>query len=163
MLARRARIVRGAVIAIVAIAVFAACHRSTPAADSTGAASPEPGVSSLPRALIGPTWTLVELDGRPAPLGAGDKPATMIITEGAEPRAAGSAGCNRWSSTFTHAAPDSIRFTAPISTKMACATGMDLEQRFLGMVMAVRGYALSDSSLVLRGDTGVLAKFVARP
>ena len=163
MLARRPWLVRSVAIATAAIAVVSACHRSTPAADSANAAAPGGARASLPAALIGPTWTLVELEGQPAPLGAGDKPATMIITETPEPRAAGSAGCNRWSSVFTHAAPDSIRFTAPISTKMACATGMELEQRFLGMVMAVRGYTLRDSSLVLRGDAGALARFVARP
>ena len=162
MLVRRTTLARGVAIAVAAIAGVTACHRSTPAADSTGAPPPGAAMSALRAALIGPTWTLAEIDGRPAPPGAGDRPATLVFADTAEPRASGFAGCNQWSSAFTHVAPDSIRFTAPISTRMACSTGMDLEQRFLGMLTAVRGYALTDSTLVLRGETGDLARLVAR-
>jgi heat shock protein HslJ len=49
-----------------------------------------------------------------------------------------------------------------MSTKMACATGMDLEQRYLQMITATRGYTVTDSGLALRGDSAVHARFVAR-
>jgi heat shock protein HslJ len=45
---------------------------------------------------------------------------------------------------------------------MACEVGMELEQRFLTMLAATRGYTLSDSTLSLRGDSSVHARFVAR-
>ena len=121
------------------------------------AAAPSPQ-----RALIGPTWTLVELDGQPAPSGAGDRPATLMLEGSAAPRASGFAGCNRWSSQYSHTPPDRIQFTAPMSTKMACAAGMDLEHRYLQMITATRGYTVSDSGLALRGDSTVHARFVAR-
>ena len=141
--------------------LLGACQRRTPGNDPTDSAS----MAATPAAhasLIGPTWTLVELEGQPAPSGAGNRPATIVIEGGAEPRAAGFAGCNRWSSGYTHTAPDTIRFSAPVSTKMACATGMDLEQRFLAMISAATGYSITDSSLVLLGDGGARARFVAR-
>ena len=113
--------------------------------------------------LIGPTWSLVELSGQPAPLGAGDRPATLIVQGGSEPRASGFAGCNRWFSAYTLTAPGRIHFTAPGSTKMACQSGMDLEQRFLAIITATRGYTLSDSTLVLRDESGAShARLVAR-
>ena len=151
---------RGIAIAMGAAAmVVVACQRPARGADTAVTST---GGSST-RELIGPTWSLVELSGQPAPLGAGDRPATLIIQGGADPRASGFAGCNRWSSQYTHTAPDRIQFTAPISTKMACSQGMELEQRFLGVITATRGYTLSDSSLVLRNEAGAThARFVAR-
>ena len=149
---------RGIAIAMVAMVVIG-CQR--PARGPDTAVTNTAGSST--RDLIGPTWSLIELSGQPAPLGAGDRPATLIIQGGAEPRASGFAGCNRWSSQYTLTAPDRIQFTAPLSTKMACSQGMELEQRFLGVITATRGYALSDSSLVLRDEAGAThARFVAR-
>ena len=45
---------------------------------------------------------------------------------------------------------------------MACDTGMDLEQRYLAMLSQVRRYTMSDSTAVLHGESGPLARFVAR-
>jgi heat shock protein HslJ len=117
----------------------------------------------MPAAFIGPTWSLVELNGQPAPLGAGDRPATLIFEAGTSARAAGFAGCNRWSSAYAHIAPDKLQFTAPLSTKMACpGGGMELEQKFLEVITKVREYALADTVLTLRGEAGAEAKFVRR-
>ena len=147
----------------VAALFISGCRRPAPGTDTTGTTGMRDAVAPLSqRTLIGPTWTLVELEGRPAPSGAGDRPATLMLEGGATPRASGFAGCNRWSSEYSHTPPDRIRFTAPSSTKMACATGMDLEQRYLQMITATRSYTVSDSGLALRGDAGVHARFVAR-
>ena len=149
---------RGIAIGAVAVLVTG-CQRPARGPDTVLSSK----ASSTQHQLIGPTWSLVELSGQPAPLGAGDRPATLIIQGGADPRASGSAGCNRWSSQYTLTAPNRIQFTAPVSTKMACSAGMDLEQRFLAVITATRGYALSDSSLVLRDESGAThARFVAR-
>ncbi len=152
--------VRGLAIAIGAIVGLAmGCQRPARGADSAMNATS----ASTQGQLIGPTWSLVELSGQPAPLGAGDRPATLIIQDGGEPRASGFAGCNRWFSAYTLTAPDRIHFTAPGSTKMACASGMDLEQRFLAIIAATRGYTLSDSTLVLLDQSGAShARLVAR-
>ena len=117
----------------------------------------------IPAALVGPTWSLVEFNGQPAPLGAGDRPATLIFEAGTSARAAGFAGCNRWSSAYSHTAPDKLQFTAPLSTKMACpGGGMELEQKFLGFITSVREYTLADSVLTLRGESNAEARFARR-
>ena len=146
-------------IAVAAIVLLAmGCQRPARGPDSANAVAASPW-----RQLIGPTWTLVELSGQPASLGNGDRPPTLLIQEGGASRASGFAGCNRWFSAYTLAAPGRIQFTAPGSTKMACSTGMELEQRFLGVIAATRSYTLSDSTLVLRDESGATqARFVAR-
>ena len=145
----------------VAALFISGCQRPAPGTDTTGTTGMRDAVAPLSqRALIGPTWTLVELEGRPAPSGAGDRPATLMLEGGATPRASGFAGCNRWSSEYSHTPPDRIRFTAPSSTKMACATGMDLEQRCLQIITATGSYTVSDSGLALGGDSAVHARFV---
>jgi heat shock protein HslJ len=151
-------------VAIAASALLmSACQRPAPRADAADTVTMRDAkATSSKDSLIGPTWTLVELDGQPAPLGAGDRPATLIVEGAGQPRASGFAGCNRWSSAYSHTPPDRITFTAPLSTKMACATGMDLERRFLGLITAVREYSLSDSGLVLKGEGGAVGRFVAR-
>ena len=75
--------------------LLGACQRRAPGSDATDSASMA-AAPAAPASLIGPTWTLVELEGQPAPAGAGDRPATMVIEGGAQPRAAGFAGCNSW-------------------------------------------------------------------
>ena len=152
-------------LVVMAATLAVACQRPPRSADSTaGDATTAGGTAggAMPAALIGPTWSLTELNGQPAPLGAGDRPATVVFEAGTT-RAAGFAGCNRWSSAFSHTAPDSLQFTAPLSTKMACpGGGMELEQKFLEFITSVRQYALADSVLTLRGERGAEAKFARR-
>ena len=152
---------------VIAAALLAtACQRPPRGADSASADTTAAAGGSgavIPASLVGPTWSLVELNGQPAPLGAGDRPATLIFEAGTSARAAGFAGCNRWSSAYSHTAPDKLQFTAPLSTKMACpGGGMELEQKFLGFITSVREYALADSVLTLRGEPGTEAKFARR-
>ena len=150
-------------IVIALAALFSGgCQRAARSTDSIDTPAMRDAAPSPQRTLIGPTWTLVELGGQPASSGAGDRPATLLLEGGAAPRASGFAGCNRWSSQYTHTPPDRLQFTAPVSTKMACATGMDLEQRYLQMITSTRSYVVSDSELELLGDRGVHARFVAR-
>lgn len=154
--------IRWVTLAATVTLIAAACQRPGSANDTTDSARmPDPASSSTQPTLVGPTWTLVELNGQPAPMGADNRPATLIAESGS-PNAGGFAGCNRWSSTYTFTMPDQIRFTAPISTKMACSEGMELEQRFLGTIVAMRTWTMSDSTLVLRGEGDAEAKFVAR-
>ena len=73
-------------------------------------------------------------------------------------RAAGFAGCNRYSAGYTLAG-DSLTFGPAVSTKMACADGDELERGYLAMLPAIKNYRLSDSMLTLNGSTGPLAHF----
>lgn len=102
-------------------------------------------------------WVLVGLGELAAPLGAGGRPATVQFDPTTR-RAAGFAGCNRYSATYT-VAGDSLAFGPAISTKMACADGDELERGYLAMLPAIRSYALSDSTLTLNGSGGALARF----
>ena len=111
-------------------------------------------------ALTSREWVLVTLNGRPAPLGAGKRAATLRLE--AEARtAAGFAGCNRFSGSYTLDG-SRLTFGAPAATRMACDEGMDLEQRFLGILPSVVSYELKDSTLRLKSRSGVVAELRAR-
>lgn len=114
------------------------------------------------RSIYGPTWTLVQMGGAPAPAGSGGRPATLVLYSGTDRQANGYAGCNRWSSTYTLAAPDSIRFAPPVTTRMACAEGLALEARFLRFLEETRRAAQRDSTLTLFTSSGDSARFLAR-
>jgi len=130
-----------------AVAV-AACHHST--------GSTTPGPAEGPP-LVGTEWTLVEIGGQPAGLGAGDKAATLaLVSDGNQ--ASGFAGCNRMSGRYELDGA-ALRFGPMAVTRMACATGMDLETKFLSALEATRGYRMTDKGLELTGETGTLARF----
>src|SRR5688500_2699955 len=121
---------RAAVACLVALSAAAAsCRRP--------AESPESAFRT--RAATG-EWTLVELFGEAAPTGAGGRPATLRI-EGAESRAGGFAGCNRYGGSY-ELRGDSLTFGAIAMTKMACDQGMALEQRLAEALAATRRWEL---------------------
>lgn len=118
--------------------------------------------STFIRPIYGPTWTLVQIGGAMPPAGSGGRPATLVLYSGTDRQANGYTGCNRWSSTYTLAGRDSIRFADPVSTRMACADGTALEARFLRFLAGTRRAAQRDSTLTLFDQTGDSARFVAR-
>ena len=128
-----------------------ACGPKPPASDQ------RPSVSDRP--LDNREWALVGLGEAAAPLGAGGRPATIQFDPGAG-RAAGFAGCNRYSAGYTLAG-DSLTFGPALSTKMACADGDELEREYLAVLPAIRSYQLSDATLTLDGSSGPLARFRA--
>jgi putative lipoprotein len=138
----------GILLARAALIALPACHRNT-----------EVAAGGSVDALRKGSWALVELNGRPAGTGAGGEAATLQI---AADRASGFAGCNRFSSTYETSGA-ALRFTAPVSTRMACATGMELEMAYLNAIAATRSYRTTGSALELLGDRGtVLARFTAQ-
>jgi heat shock protein HslJ len=105
-------------------------------------------------------WELSAIEGRPSPLGAGDRPVTLRL-DAAASRATGFAGCNRYSAPFRiHG--DSLSFGPAISTKMACTDGMELERRFLVALPVFTTWRRADSMLTLSGPSGPLAQFRLR-
>ena len=128
------------VLALVLFASTAACARRT-----GGAASP----ADFRAAVSGGEWHLIELAGQPAALGAGGRRATLAF-DADTARAGGFSGCNRWGAGYT-VSGDSLRFTAPFSTKMACSDGMELERGMLGAIEATRRYTTRDGELRLLG------------
>lgn len=121
----------------------AACHQhNTPAASTT-----------VP-ALLGTEWSVEELNGAPAGLGAGGKSATLTLLAD-EHRASGFAGCNRAAGTYTLDG-SALRIGPLMMTRMACQDGMELEQRYAAALERVRSYRIADGHLeLLAGDTVV--------
>ena len=116
----------------------------------------ETSPSTTLAASAGVEWELHELEGVAAPLGAGGRRATLVIGDSA--RVAGFAGCNRYFGSYT-AAGTTLRFGAIGMTRMACQEGMALEQQLARALDATRTYRLSDTELVLLGESGPVARF----
>lgn len=144
------RAVPGACAALSLLIVFA-CGPKPPASEQPPAASAA--------SLDDREWILVGLGELAAPLGAGGRPATIQF-DPANGRAAGFAGCNRYSAEYTLAG-DSLTFGPAISTKMACADGDELERSYLATLPEIRSYERSDSTLTLSGSGSPLARFRA--
>lgn len=106
--------------------------------------------------IVGPKWTMVELNGKPVPEGV-EPPTLTLSMEGG--RATGTAGCNNVMGTFT-TGPDGMRF-GPIATtrKMCSPPAMEVEAAFLAMLEATTHHRVSGKTLELLGTSGVLAKF----
>jgi putative lipoprotein len=105
-------------------------------------------------------WTLIELNGQPAGNGANGKPATLHLTS-LDKVASGFAGCNRFMGTFTLTGEE-LHFSALALTRMACAEGMDLEQKFAAALTATRRYRTSEAGLELLDDSGTVARLESR-
>ncbi len=133
---------------VTACLALAACHPAATgaAADATSSAS-----------LTGREWRLVELGGRPAGTGAGDRAATLRLEEG---RASGFAGCNGFGGGYD-ADGSRLTFSTLASTRMACEQGMQLERDYLAALEATRTFRLTPQGLELLGEGGVLARFAA--
>ncbi|WP_405225911.1 YbaY family lipoprotein [Lentisalinibacter sediminis] len=117
--------------------------RKVEASADTGEASP---------ALTGRDWMLMRLEGEEvAPLSDGRRPSLQFEAD----RVHGFAGCNRLTGGYrTDGA--ALDFAQLAMTRMACAEGMDLEQRFSAALERVTGYAIEGGRLLLldtEGDT----------
>jgi putative lipoprotein len=133
------------------LVLAAGCRRAPPA----GQAHKTPAAPSIENR----DWELVALGERSDPHGASGRPVTLRL-DSASGRAAGFAGCNRYSSAYALSA-DSLSFQMTLSTKMACPDGMEVEQAFLEALPAVRTFQATDSTLTLDGPNGALARFRA--
>ncbi len=148
--------VRGFAIGVIVLGFASGCSRaSPPPADPPAAAGG--AVATADSGIAGRDWELVSLGDRTGPVGAGGKPVTLRF-DAATGRAAGFAGCNRYSAGY-RVAGDSLRFEAAISTKMACDQGMDLESAYLGVLGSVERFQAGDSTLTLLGAGGPVAGF----
>jgi len=120
---------------------------------------PAPAKDST-RPLEGTEWTLTEIGGHQAALGAGGKPATLLLSVSGH-RAAGFGGCNRFSGGY-RIARDSLVFGPIAMTMMACPTGMELEQQFGAALAATRRFHVDGLTLQLLDSRGVAARLAAR-
>lgn len=141
------------------LAVVVACGPKPPPPEdqSPVADQPQPGPSAP--SLDGREWSLVDLNDKPAPIGAGGRPATIAFDTAAR-RASGFAGCNRYGAEY-RTAGDGLTFGPAMATKMACSEGDELERQYLALLTEVTTYVVSDSMLTLSGAAGPLARFRA--
>lgn len=136
------------VLAVLALVGLAACSAAGGAAEAGSA----PAASATGR-----EWRLAELEGRSAAAGAGGRAATLRLDAG---RASGFAGCNSFSGSYEMAGTRLV-FSPLVSTRMACAEGMELERAYLAALEAARSFRLTTQGLELLGERGVLARFAA--
>jgi heat shock protein HslJ len=97
--------------------------------------------------LTGKVWALTELTGKPPLAGTG-----ISAEFSADGRVSGSAGCNRYSGTYTISGK-SITFSSPMaSTMMMCDQAvMDQENAYLKALQEAKTFAVKGDQLTLTG------------
>jgi heat shock protein HslJ len=105
--------------------------------------------------LVGTTWTLTTI-------ASGDAVSSVLngteVTAAftADATVAGSAGCNRYSGSYTWTG-DQLSFSPLASTKMACADDvMTQESAFLASMERVASFAIEGSQLTLSDASGAV-------
>ncbi|MEO1236486.1 MAG: META domain-containing protein [Planctomycetota bacterium] len=122
-----------------------------------GCTQAPPPIGQWRQQVVGPTWTLTRLDGRP-PL-AGHAPTLTFAPDG---RVAGDTGANRYFATYDQTPEGGLRFAALGSTRMfrgEPAGLMDQEQRYFAALGGVASYRLKNDRLILRGGGSVKLVF----
>ncbi|MGH7585267.1 MAG: META domain-containing protein [Gemmatimonadales bacterium] len=122
-------------------------------APAAQAAAPEPGAM-----LESTEWSLLELNGKIA-IGADNRPLTLLLDPAAR-RAAGFAGCNRYSGSY-ELSGNSLKFGPMIMTKMACNEAMDTESAYAEALGKVTGWRITGGNLELLAGETVVAKYRA--
>jgi heat shock protein HslJ len=100
-------------------------------------------------------WTLATLNGQAV---STDTPITAVFTPGEETgtgNISGSSGCNTYNADYTLTGT-SITVGPAATTRMACATGMDIEQTYLQALQTSTSYQILADKLVLTNPTGSL-------
>jgi len=116
-----------------------AAHVATP---SMNAEASKPDAS-----FVNTYWKLLEMNGKPAALGAGEKEINLV-TGGGENLVHGFSGCNRFSGGYKQN-NDRLEFGNLATTRMACAETMGLESSFLEALNRVRRYSIQGERLTL--------------
>jgi heat shock protein HslJ len=129
------------------------------AADGTVLAS----FSAQSQSLAGTSWIATGINnGRQALVGvvAGSK---VTLAFGADGKAYGSAGCNRYTTTFKADGP-SLRFAPAAATRMTCADERvnEQERAFLKALATVATMRIEGERLELRTEAGALAATLDR-
>ncbi|HRD54004.1 MAG TPA: copper resistance protein NlpE N-terminal domain-containing protein [Flavobacteriales bacterium] len=102
---------------------------------------------SLPTALEGPRWVLVELMGKAVDAKSNPKEA-FITFDAKEKRATGNAGCNSFFGGYESDANGRLRFDKLGMTMMACMDP-NREAEFTKAIEQVDNYTMADSTLLL--------------
>jgi heat shock protein HslJ len=122
-----------------------------------GCAPSPPSNSTPPASPVGVEWRLVAVAGAPAGVGANGQPATLRLDDVGQ-RVSGYAGCNQFSGTYTLSG-NSLSFGPLAMTRMACATGDDLERSYTMALEQTTDLKVASNGLELRKGSVLLAKF----
>src|SRR5918999_3016566 len=106
-------------------------------------------------------WRLAELDGAPVASGAGREPHLRLSSEGE--RVTGFTTCNNLFGRYEAPGGGRLRFAQLGSTKMAFVDPVlaRQEQRFMGALQRVEGFAVVGDTLILLEGRYPLARFLA--
>jgi heat shock protein HslJ len=99
-------------------------------------------------------WRLVRLDGEPVHAVEGRREPHLLLKKD-EPRAArATVGCNQLTGGYT-VAGETLTFTDPASTRMACPPPLDALERSLGeMLVKTRSWRIKGPTLELSDESG---------
>ncbi|MEO5968008.1 MAG: META domain-containing protein [Ferruginibacter sp.] len=101
-------------------------------------------------------WRLTEVNGQPVDSVNGEIPFIHLDDSG---NISGTAGCNKFRSTFVLEKGNRIKFSSILSTKMACAD-MSVEDRLFPILDVADNYNLNEYELILnKAKMAPLAKF----
>ena len=101
-------------------------------------------------------WRLTEVNGQPVDSVNGEIPYISFDESG---NISGTAGCNRFRSTFKLEKGNRIKFSPVLATKMACAD-MSVENRLFPILDVADNYNLNEYELILnKAKMAPLAKF----
>jgi heat shock protein HslJ len=123
------------------------------------AACASPGSQAGGGDLTGKVWALTELMGKPPAAGVG-----ISAQFSADGKVSGSAGCNRYSGTYT-VSGNSITFSSPMATTMMMCDEavMEQESAYLKTLGEAKTYAVKGDQLTLAGaDKTSLAIYKAQ-
>lgn len=112
--------------------------------------------------LIGTRWSLAELGGRPAVVGADGEPPYIRLLRG-EDRVVGSTGCNSISGGYLHEG-ERLEFDQIATTLRACVDPeiTRQEREFSRALESTNRHTIESDTLILYQDDEVLARFEAR-
>jgi heat shock protein HslJ len=107
--------------------------------------------------LQGAEWRVEDIGG-----GGIIDSAHVTLTFGADGRAFGAGGCNRWTGGYTTEG-DALTFGPAAVTRMACPEAlMNLEQAFLTALTQVATYRIDDSGALLLASADGTVVLTAR-
>lgn len=111
--------------------------------------------SPLGPALLGTTWTAIEIDGQAVDASEQQRRPNILLSSDGN-RVTGSTGCNRISGTFTQDGA-MLRFGALATTRIACVPDRSAtENAFNAAMEATASHAIANQTLELLDAAGVV-------
>jgi heat shock protein HslJ len=155
------RVSRRSLAAAVLAATASFACAAHPAGTDEGSPPPSASDAAAPDSPLRDThWQLVRLGDAPVEEVEPQRAPHLVFAADA-PRVSGSGGCNRITGSF-ELAGETLRLGPMASTMMACASGMEQEQRLLRALRSVARHRIRGAELELLDASGApVARFEA--